>query len=43
MKKMHCIVMTRTCGYYANVKDMNPGKQSEVEDRKLVDYKEMLK
>lgn len=36
MRKIPVIVMTRTCGYYANVRDMNLGKQQEVSERKFV-------
>ena len=34
-KKILCSIMTRTVGYYANVDQMNRGKQEEVRQRKL--------
>jgi anaerobic ribonucleoside-triphosphate reductase len=35
LKKVPCSIMTRTVGYYANVDQMNKGKQEEVRQRKL--------
>lgn len=34
MERTPCEVYSRVCGYYRPVKDWNPAKQQEFEDRK---------
>ena len=41
--KVPCSIMTRTCGYFANVDQMNKGKQEEVSLRKTYDVNAKLK
>ena len=43
VRKVPCSIMTRTCGYYANVNQMNKGKQEEVSQRKTYNVNEKLK
>jgi len=43
MKKIPVQVMTRTSGYYANVNNMNPGKKSEVSERKMINIDDFKK
>ena len=40
--KVPCKIMTRTCGYFANVDQMNKGKQEEVSQRKKYDANNRL-
>lgn len=40
--KILCQVMTRTSGYYANVSNMNPGKRSEVSERRKIKVPEVV-
>lgn len=41
--KMPCEVYSRVVGYFRPVSQWNKGKESEWQERKLVDVKEILK
>ena len=43
MKKVPTIIMSRVCGYYAAVRDMNIGKRREFADHKVYDVSEARK